>query len=1210
MNGRRRTGSTVLGIVVLSGSSLLLGVRGPVSGQEISQQAKEALEQRDRLRTETQKLRGQGKVPEAIAAAEAMLAIERKVLTADHPDLAASLEWLARLHLAREDFAAAKEARTEALEILRKRYGATHWKVTDARLALEQVDRVQAMTPEKRRKAAEGDRLNGEVIALFRAGRYREALELARREVALDKELLGEHQPDYATSLVNLAGLLDSLGHAVAATPLYEQALKIRKAALGERHPDYAQSLNALAEVLRSQRNYGAARPLYEKALAIIKEVAGKRHPDYATTLNNLALLLYAQGNYAAAEPLYQEALAIIKEVRGARHPDYATTLNNLGSLLYARGDYAAARLVYEKALAIRKEVLGQRHPDYARSLNNLAALLDAQGDHASAKALDYEALAIRKEMLGERHPDYANSLNNLARLLANQGDYAAATPLAEQARAIRKDVLGERHRDYATSLNDLAMLLNSQGDYAAARPLAGQALAIRKDVLGEQHPDYADSLNSLANLLQAQRDYAGATRLYEKALAVRKAALGERHPDYAISLNNLALLRKLQGDYAAARRLYDQALARNRDLLGDHHRVYATSLSNLASLLWAQRDYAGAASLLEQALEVEQSNFELSARTQSERQQLAMARDLRSGPDGYLSLAPMARLRPEDAYRHALAAKGAVFERQRRSHIRRQLPADPQSRAAARFAEYEQTVQQLASLALTIPDPRQATVWRARTAELSVRKDELEAELARLDADFRTSQAEARRTPEQIQAALPKETALVDLLVYIALRPSAEGRFGFEGERRVVAFVVRPDRPLARIDLGPIRPIVQAIDAWRALLVSAKSAPAASDPACTLRRLLWEPLEPQLDGIKSVLISPDGPIGQVPMTALPGNKPNSYLIEERAIAVVPVPRMLDAVATAAAPSRGTKTAQSDRAPSLLLAGNIDYGGEPGKDTELAMRRSAALDSRAGRIAAFPHLEATREEIRAIRDSFERHFRAAHADVLCKDQATESAFRREAPRHRYLHLATHGYFAPPELRSALGPVEPKASSLEVDTLGGAGVAGWHPGLLSGIALAGASHWPTPPGQDDGILTALEVAELDLSGVELAVLSACETGLGEVAGGEGLLGLQRAFQVAGAHSVVASLWKVGDEPTRALMARFYENLWSQGQPPATALREAQLWMLRGGRREVVLDTPRGARQRGLEPVDKDQPEGPTDRLPPFYWAAFVLSTDRL
>jgi CHAT domain-containing protein len=162
-----------------------------------------------------------------------------------------------------------------------------------------------------------------------------------------------------------------------------------------------------------------------------------------------------------------------------------------------------------------------------------------------------------------------------------------------------------------------------------------------------------------------------------------------------------------------------------------------------------------------------------------------------------------------------------------------------------------------------------------------------------------------------------------------------------------------------------------------------------------------------------------------------------------------------------------------------------------------------------------------------------------------------------------------------------------------------------------LALTGAGRRPTPPGQDDGILTALEVAELDLAGVELAVLSACETGLGEVAGGEGLLGLQRAFQVAGAHSVVASLWKVDDRRTAALMERFYAHLWTEGLSPLEALRKAQLHLLRGEA------TPAQARSRGLKPVAGERGleaidgASPTsDAVPPYYWAAFVLSTDRL
>ena len=236
---------------------------------------------------------------------------------------------------------------------------------------------------------------------------------------------------------------------------------------------------------------------------------------------------------------------------------------------------------------------------------------------------------------------------------------------------------------------------------------------------------------------------------------------------------------------------------------------------------------------LLKQALEINQSNLDLAAAAQSERQQLAMAQNLRFHLDAYLSLALMAELSPGEAYRQVLASKGAILERQRRLRVlRRRFQTDPRSQSARLYAEYEPTVKQLATLALATPDPKQAPAWREKIDDLARRKDELEAELARLDAGFRAEQAEASRTPEQLQAALPPGTALVDLLVYTAIQPPAQDKGEFPRERRLLAFVVRPDRPIARIDLGPIAPIQQAIDAWRPLLVGGKTAPAASDPA------------------------------------------------------------------------------------------------------------------------------------------------------------------------------------------------------------------------------------------------------------------------------------------------------------------------------------------------------------------------------------------
>ena len=203
-------------------------------------------------------------------------------------------------------------------------------------------------------------------------------------------------------------------------------------------------------------------------------------------------------------------------------------------------------------------------------------------------------------------------------------------------------------------------------------------------------------------------------------------------------------------------------------------------------------------------------------------------------------------------------------------------------------------------------------------------------------------------------------------------------------------------------------------------------------------------------------------------------------------------------------------------------------------------------------------------EILAIRDSFEQKFSDGKIKQLRKQQATAEAVREAAPNYRYLHFATHGFFADPKIRSALAPSDKPESSIDRGAMLQR-ATGEHPGLLSGIVLTGANQ-PPVEGKGDGILTALEVGELDLSGVDLATLSACESGLGKTAGGEGVLGLQRAFQTAGAQTVR----RCGKFPIRAThtiidASRFYSNLWNteRKMTKLDALLEAQRWMLTDG-----------------------------------------------
>ena len=374
----------------------------------------------------------------------------------------------------------------------------------------------------------------------------------------------------------------------------------------------------------------------------------------------------------------------------------------------------------------------------------------------------------------------------------------------------------------------------------------------------------------------------------------------------------------------------------------------------------------------------------------------------------------------------------------------------------------------------------------------------------------------------------------------------------------------------------------------WRGTIKRTNPIVGNDDPAVTLRDKVWMPIERQLKDSDVVLLSPDGALCRLPMSALPGAVENTYLIEERTIGIIPVPQLL--------PKLRDKRLADDSA-SMLLIGDVDY------DAQLANAGSdAAAETRSGIFGQWKELPETRTEIVTVGDSFELQFPDGQLKKLRRHTATEESFRQLAASNRWLHLATHGFFASPDRHSALAKQSDAdrsgTQSRESMTLRSTGIGGFHPGVLSGVVFAGVNQ-VSDDGANDGVLTALEVSEMDLDNTEVVVLSACETGLGQVAGGEGVLGIQRAFQLAGADTVITSLWTVDDLATQLLMVRFYDQLWSGadgGLGKLEAFRQSQLTLLR-----------EGPKRGFMAEAEEEKPELPP-RTPPFYWAAFSLSGD--
>lgn len=956
------------------------------------------------------------------------------------------------------------------------------------------------------------------------------------------------------------------------------------------------------------QGRFGEAAQLARQVLAINQEVLGKKNSDTARLLNNVGFLLKESGDYTAARPFLEQALAVNQELLGDKDPHTAQSLGNLASLFESMGDYAAARPYYERALAIDKEVLGNKHASTARSLNNMGELLRAMGDYATARPYLEQALAIHQEVLGNKDPGTAQSLNNMGGLLFAMGDYAAARPYFEQALAIRQEALGDNHPALAESLNNLGALADVMADYAAARRYYERALAIDKALLGDKHPNIAKRLGNLGGVFYLMGDYAAALPYVEQDLAITQESLGGKHPDTATSLNNLGTLRRSMGDYAAARSCFDQSVAIRREALGNKHYNTATALGNLGFVHADAGDFDLSASCLAESVEILRGLQDAVFAVSSETESLQFVAQDRSYLDALVSVWRHTDRTHDDLYANLWPARAAVF--QLAADRRRVLGSSTSPEVQRLYQTWLDTRREVARLTLAPAslDPKRRAARQEQLQKSTARKEELERQLAALIPEFAQERAKLRRLHTELIRALPPDAVFIDVLRYTRFEHDRNmpGAKGDSWTPCYVAFVLRYDQSVQRIDLGPAAPIDAAALSWRSEILAGKFGSVVNE----LRKLIWQPIAVAIPkDVDTVYLVPDGPLTLLPWAALPGSKPGTVLLEDYAIATVPNGQVLLEQLNSPSPSgRG----QGEGNGSLLAVGNVQYDEVPNASPAISLLaglRSAATDG--GSTVRWPALPSTAKEIAEVEGLAGRRPMVK----LVGNEASTARVVTELSNARWAVIATHGFFADPSLRNAMQMDEASlrdgfqgASNLRSST-------GRNPLLLSGLVLAGA-NLPRPkveggvPQGDGGILTAEAIAGLNLSKMELAVLSACETGLGGVAGGEGVFGLQRAFHIAGCRNVIASLWKVDDQATAALMRLFYHKLWQENKPPIVALREAQLALYRHPEQIGKLATTRGLDfSETVKLADTARPaprSDPTTRADTRLWAAFMLS----
>jgi CHAT domain-containing protein/tetratricopeptide (TPR) repeat protein len=984
---------------------------------------------------------------------------------------------------------------------------------------------------------------------------------------------LGPDHPSLATVLDDLAATFIALDSHARAERTLERALKIKEASLGRDSLQGARTLELLSQLFQRTGRYQQAKPLLDRALDIRQRLQPV-HPDLAWALWLAGEQATFEGRVSETKTLHSKALALAEQTLRSGHPNLASHANRLARALASEGDLSGALVLRERAVSIASESLGPDHPLLAGYLNDLAVIHFALGDYLVARPMLERALRIREQHLGSNHQTVATVLYNLADVNHRLGDFSEARLQFGRAVDIWRRQLGPSHPFVATGLDALASVAVSQGELRSARELYEQTLALRRRTLGNTHPDVAWTLANLAGTLADLGSLTLAARYLDEAIAIYQKSGTSDEPDhFARVLELKGSLEARQGNLSGARVTLASALAERERVFGATHPLTAETRVELA-----RTDFAlgGRADPMAAALQAEQAgrdHLRFTVRYLAERQAMAYASKRPRGLDLALSIAAAGAIGdPSDLLDATIRSRGVILDElaTRSRTIDESDPHVASLRAAATTAR-----QRYANLVVR---SLQESVSRAVLDEAKQKREEAERALAERSAEGRAELLRISAGLEEVRRALPQKSALVSFVRYertqLAGQPPRTRQVS-----SYAALITRSESPsVAFVPLGAAAALEGMIATWRdeaagrSIVAGASSARAErvlGVAASRLRRAVWDPLAKEILPAERIFIVPDGLLSVVNFAALPGSD-GRYLAEGAAV--------IHYLST----ERDLSSAESKTSAShaLLAVGSPAFDDRPiTREANVKTLRSGCAEF--GRVR-FDDLPGSLREVTEI----SRLWPAANSTevtVLIGNVANETTVKGSIAGHRIVHFATHGFFLGSDCTTPL-PGTRAVGGLVATSSKTASSINENPLVMSGLALAGANHRSSATlDQDEGILTAEEIAGLNLQGTEWAVLSACDTGLGEIRAGEGVFGLRRAFQIAGARTVIMSLWSVEDESARLWMRALYEGRLQKNLSTADAVHAANISVL-NGRRANGSSTH------------------------PFYWAAFVAAGD--
>jgi len=960
---------------------------------------------------------------------------------------------------------------------------------------------------------------------LFNQGQYAQALDVETKALAVAQKTLEPQSLVTAGCWEGLGNIYRELGDFTNSEASFKKALEIQEAVHGLNHSQTANVLDELGLLYAIMGWYSEAGPLLQQAQSINETTSGPGSAAVAKSLTSLGTYYAAIGDFSKAEDCDNQTLQIDQALEGTNGLDTAMALTALGDLEMIMGDFSKSEPLLQQVLAIDQKNYGPNHPEVGGVLNSLGTLYYREGDFAKAETYFKRAEQIAESSYGPNNPATASTLGSLAVLYMNMGDDEKAAPLIDRTLTIDVKSFGTNAPAIAGILGQIAGIYDRKGNFAAALKLDERMLKIDENSFGPETPSTAVVLLDLSMVYYLKGDYSKAETYAGEAIAIQKKTLSPNHPDLASGLSDLSNIYARKGEPDKAVELKEKAVAIDEEVFGPANPSTGGALADLGA------DY----------IDLQKTNEAVQCAQKAEQARLAMLNNILSFASEQQRLNFQSQIDPymlfatlndaPDLAQAVLRHKGVVLDSLLEDEVTARTSSDPDYKSL--IDQLEPARCRLTQLTMLPPKDFSFRTLTNRFNEyekLSGQVDDLESTLARDVAGFGQARRALTVTVAQVQQAIPSQAVLIEYIDYNQYLGRAKS------EKRYGAVIFSGNADPKWVCLGAATDIEKNIIDYQ-VAVRINQEGKLSKALRKLYSQVWKPLEPLFpEGTKIAIVSPDGPLNFVSFaTLLAGD--DHFLAEKYSFRYVASGR--DLLRQPVTPLNRDMVIFA--APDYFIGGMVNW------------LSSFQLDP-------LPYTQTD-----AVNLGNQAKQWGWNVGIFTGEYATEQRVRAlQSPW--ILQFSTHGMVlpalikGPPEKYSLLGFPLDSGSSPHVILR--------NPMSRSCIALAGAQvtldAWQrgkVPPTENDGVLTAEEVGELDLRGTWLVVLSACDTGVGQLWSGEGVMGLRRGFVQAGAQNLLMTLWPIYTDSTGEILNDFYVKLHDDNNPPEALAEVQKDWLVK-------------------------------------------------